>query len=291
MGGTEECLRCHSPNKNVYESSISSDWDGRGTIEFKSLLLEKGSGILTGGADCLTCHAEGARVVTRADYRRTPGLKPPPGFCDPKPSKAFSHVSGCITCHEPVVKTYAALFEPDAAKRKPPFLDCTACHMEHDAAGRRHHYFLWEGDAKKRVALIRPMFERFTAVIARSDGKRVLSLRWPTDSLPHPIIPETPKIYIVTIDVLDESGTLAFSRTLRFYSPLEDRKAKDIVARNPADDLVALGARELFERSYTLPSRAEGSGKVRLTVRKKPNSDYLDNTATTVYTRETPIRL
>lgn len=291
MGGVQECLRCHSPNKNVYDSSIPSDWNGRGKLDFKELTVEEGSEVLTGGADCLTCHAEGARVVTRADYRPTPGLEPPPGFCDPKPSKAFSHVSGCVSCHEPVVKTYADRFEADESKRVAPFLDCNACHMERDAEGRRHHYYLWEGDAKKVAALIRPMFERFTAEIGSPAGRRVLTLRWPTGSVPHPVIPETPKLYIVTVDVLGAGGAPGFTRTLRFYSPLEDRKAADIAGRNPADELVALGARETFERTYPLPPAAEGARAVRLTVRKKPNSDYLDDTAKTVYVRETPVGL
>jgi hypothetical protein len=274
------CLRCHSPSKTVFDDSISSRWTGTGMPEWKELAVEKGTEIQAGGVDCLTCHAEGDRVVTRASYVRTPGATPP---CDPKASPAFSHVAGCVSCHEPVVKTYAAKFAADPAKRASPFLSCNECHMPKGPEGKRGHYWYWDGDGKKLDAMIKPMFKGFTAKVERSGAERTLVLKWPLDFMPHPLIPETPKIYIVTVELL-APGAPAFKKTIRFFSP-EDRKAVDIKDRNPGE-LVSIPALGTFERSYALPDGIGEKGLVRLTVLKKPNGDFRDDTAWPVLTRE-----
>jgi hypothetical protein len=279
------CLRCHSPMKTVFDDSISSGWTGTGVAPWKELTVKKGEEIQAGSVDCLTCHAEGARVVTRADYKRTPGLKAPPGFCDPKASPAFSHVSGCVSCHEPVVKTYAAKFAADPAGRKSPFLDCNSCHMAKDANGKRGHYYYWDGDGKKLEAMIKPMFKGFTAKVERGADGSALVLRWPLDFIPHPLIPETPKIYIVTVEVVPAGGGApAFTKTIRFFSP-EDRSAEEIKGRNPGE-LVTIPAMGTFERRYDLPAGVGEKGLVRLTVLKKPNSDFRDEKAWPVLTRD-----
>lgn len=282
------CLRCHSPSKTVFDDSIRSDWAGPGMPKWKELTVKRGEEIQAGGVDCLTCHAEGARVVTRADYARTPGLVVPPGFCDPKPSPAFSHVSGCVSCHEPVVKTYAARFAADPAARKRPFLDCNSCHMAKDADGKRGHYYYWDGDGRKLDAMIKPMFDGFTAAVEKGPAGRALVVRWPLDFMPHPLIPETPKIYIVTLEVLPPGGgPAAFKKTVRFFSP-EDRSADEIKGRNPGE-LVSMGAGKTFERRYALPKGAGEKGLVRLTVLKKPNGDFRDTAAWPVLTRDAEI--
>lgn len=294
-----ECLRCHSPNRNVYDRSISSGWSGKGRLKAKSLLQKPDEPVITTGVDCLTCHAEGDHVVTRADYQPTPGLQPPPDFCNPKPAKSFSHIAGCGTCHHPVTKTYAKSFELDLAKRTAPFLACGACHTGDEGDGRRGHYFYWDSGpgeaAKKESTLTRPLLERISLELRDKGAGRSLMLRWPTDSVPHPIIPETPRIFIVTAEVLAQDGAPRFAKTVRFYSHedgMEDLIESYLEQRRrlaPAEELVDLGPRELFERAYDLPPEAAGSGSLRLTVRRSDRMFSDDRLSYTLYVRETKL--
>lgn len=290
-----ECLSCHSPSRNVFDASILPSWDGQGKVDYKELKVGEDEEVMTGGVDCMTCHADGARVVTRSDYRPPAGFQAPPGFCDPKPSLIFSHISGCISCHENVVKTYAHRFQADPLKRKEPFLSCNDCHMEHDSQGRRHHYYFREGDDKKVEKLVRPLFDRFAIKVRGSSTGRMLDVRWPMDSVPHPVIPyDTPKIYVVKVELTDSAGTAVFSRTVRFYAPSEDWTV-DVIKklnptekkdRNPTDELVASEALATFARSYKLPAGMGESGSIRLTVLKKSSPDSADMAARVVYRRE-----
>lgn len=292
-----ECLRCHSPNRNVYDRSISSDWSGKGRLKSKKLLQKPDEPVITTGVDCLTCHVEGDRVVTRADYQPTPGLQPPPGFCNPKPAKSFSHVAGCITCHEPVLKTCAAYFEPDPAKRKAPFLACGACHTGDESDGRRGHYFYWDSGpgeaAKKEAVLTRPLLERIALEIRGEAARRTLALRWPTDSIPHPIIPETPRVFIVTAEALAEDGSPLLAKTVRFYSHevgMDDLVEAYLEQRrkiSPDEEFVDLGPRALFERTYEIPAGAAAPAALRLTVRRSSRFFPDDRYSYPLFVRET----
>lgn len=280
-GDISHCLRCHSPTKTVFDDSISSAWSGSGIPPWKELTVERGEEIQAGGVDCLTCHAEGDRVVTRADYVRTAGSKPP---CDPKASPAFSRSASCVVCHEPAVTPYAHKLAASSPARKSPYLDCADCHMEKDSSGRRGHYWYRDGDGKKLEALTKPMFKGFVAKVERTKSGRSLLLRWPLDFVPHEMIPKTPKLYIVTVELL-APGAPAFSKTIRVFSPLEDLTAEDIRERNPGE-IVSVPPMGTFERRYELPPGVGETGVVRLTVLKKPNGDFRDDSAWPVLTRE-----
>ncbi|MEQ1919050.1 MAG: multiheme c-type cytochrome, partial [Elusimicrobiota bacterium] len=132
----DTCLPCHAPLATVYGKSLPVGWDGKSRIVERALTLKASDPILSSGVDCVTCHSDGqGRVVTRADYVRTPGLQPPPGFCDPIASKTFSHPVNCVTCHDTTVHSMTAEYNAGGGKTA-PFLRCEECHWEKGAGGR-----------------------------------------------------------------------------------------------------------------------------------------------------------
>ncbi|MFH2203249.1 MAG: multiheme c-type cytochrome [Elusimicrobiota bacterium] len=283
----QECVECHAPSRSVYEDSIPAEWDGKSRIRYEDFggpaWLE-----LTSGVDCITCHRKGDRVVTRPDYAPPAGFQPPEGFCNPIPSTTFAHIYNCVSCHSTIVEGYAEKFRLDPAQRQKPYLSCEQCHMEHGPDGRGTHYYYWSANPQKIKHVIAPMFDTLTLEVRRREGRNFLAVRWPTDFMPHPLLPDTPKIYLLRFAVLDPEGREVFAADLRLYDPTKEsgRSEESVRPTNPTGELVSLGLSEPLAREFELPEAAGVSGTVRLIIRKKSEYKKTDAEAVEVYRRE-----
>ncbi len=275
------CIDCHSPRADMYEGSLDHAWDGKALFTYLRRGEVPDSFTRSTAIDCLTCHKKGDRVVTRADYAPKPGFVPPSGFCDPIPSKTFSHTLNCVSCHSGVVEATRAGFDAGEIGH------CNSCHLA-KTDGKTSHYYLWSANKRKVETIIRSMFDGFSASLVRKNGETHLILDWSTDFAPHRLIPDTPKVYRVGFEILDEGGEVVDSRIVRFYdlSPASNRTEAAVRPTNRDGELVSLAAGERFTRSYKLLNPIPGAGTLLMTVGKKSKFHKTDSQATFVYERE-----
>jgi len=165
--------------------------------------------------------------------------------------------------------------------------------MERDKNGRRTHYYYWSANRKKIDAMIKPMLDKVRLAVRKDSGVPELRLHWATDSIPHPILAGTPKVYIFHLRLLDERGRQTRHEILRFYNevPEDDEHAGRFREKNPTGALVSLAAGETYRTSFKLSGKISGAGAIRLEVYKKPQYWNEDSAAVLVYRREEPYRL
>jgi hypothetical protein len=276
------CVDCHSPRADMFEGSIPAEWDGSGRFDYERRGIKPDSFTRASGTDCLTCHKKGDRVVTRAEYAPAPDFEPPEGFCDPIASKTFSHTLNCVSCHSGVVEATRKGYEAGRVAH------CNDCHLAPREGGGRSHYYYWSANPRKIEAMIRPMFDDFSARLVRTRGAARLELDWPGDFAPHRLIPDTPKIYRVGFEILNSRGELVAERVIRFFDPNPEfgRSEADVRKTNADGELVSLPAGKRFRRSVKIPGLVSGSGEVLMTVRKKSKYEKNDDAGVIVYKRE-----
>jgi len=277
------CVDCHQSPVNMYEGILDAHWDGKGSLSVDERGKELAVLSRADGIDCLTCHGKGKRVVTRADFVPNPKLKIPENYCNPIPSKTFSHLYNCASCHAGAVEATVERFNRREVGH------CVDCHLARDDSGKKTHYFLWSANERKIKTMIKNMFDAFSVSIRRSEGRSQLLLDWPTEFTPHRLIPDTPKLYRVRIEVLDENGEARFERVVRFYdeSPAFGRSELSFRPTNTTGELVSLKAGERFKRVYDLPESIPANGSILLTVGKKSKFYKSESQASLVYERET----
>lgn len=287
------CLPCHAPLSTDYTRSLPVDWDGRQKIYERPLALKADDPVLTSGVDCVTCHVDGrGRVIARADYVRTPGLKPPPGFCDPVASKTFSHPNNCLPCHGDSVRAVAARFDADHPE-KSDALRCETCHWEKDAGGRRTHWEIWRlsshgGDPMNKAAL-----DALSLTVRRGAKGRELLVDWTLDFLPHPMVANSYKWYAFRFEFLDKTGAVVHATKFglaKFAQPSDLATALTYFTKT-GEELYAPRPGERFTRALPLPDGVPDAGVVRLTVTKRKPYYGPDSAQRTLYVRETPYSL
>lgn len=286
------CLPCHAPLQTVYARSLPADWDGTSRIIERPLSLKADDPVLPGGVDCVTCHVDGrGRVITRADYVRTAGLKPPPGFCDPVPSRTFSHPYNCLSCHDDSVRAVAA--RDRAASPPGRVTRCEECHWEKGPDGRWNHWEIWRlsshgGDPMNKAAL-----DALALSVRRGPAGRELLVDWTLDFLPHPMVANSYKWYAFRFEFLDKSGAVVHSAKFglaRFAQPSDLATALTYFTKT-GEEIAAPGPGERFTRVLPLPDRVPDAGVVRLTVVKRKPYYGPDSAQRTLYVRETPYSL
>ena len=280
------CCACHCPTRNVFEGSVDVGEAGIRDFDFGHLCVRRDEPMLTHGVDCLTCHARKEQVVARADYR--PGGPHVEG-CDILPSTTFSHIASCAPCH-PQGDSYVARFDPSVEGER-PFVHCNECHMEKDAAGEPTHYYYWSSGEKKFARLVRPAFDTLAFGVAQAGGKKELTVHWVHDFAPHGLVPTTPRMYLLRLDVLGATGQVVHTEEIRFYSAEEDPPKDQLRRHNPVGELATLAAGATFERRYPLPDTVPAAGSVRLTVRQKAKFDYADTQVRLVMEKVQPYAL
>ena len=285
---TRECVNCHAPSGSVFEGFLAAEWDEGGALAFKVMENPEGAPRLTGGVDCLTCHRQGRRVVTRAEYKPSKSFKPPKGFCDPLPSKAFSHINSCAGCHEGQARAYADKFAREPSKRVRPFVACNDCHMEHDAAGKPTHYYAWKAGVRGGEHIPKSGFDKIALDVKAVEGQRRLELKWRLDFTPHPFVPNSYKLYTFLLEVFDGKDAPAYAARfglMALTNPGEPEEAKEILGRQGLD-LVVHNTLSDLERSFVLPQGVGSSGRIRLTVGKRPRYWEPEAAEARLYRRE-----
>lgn len=288
------CLHCHAPMATVYTKSLPVDWDGKTKIYERLLALKETDPILATGVDCVTCHVDGhGRVITRADYVRTPGLTPPKGFCDPVASKTFSHPNNCLSCHGDSVRAVAGHFDaaPDASAANA--LRCETCHWEKGPDGRRTHWEIWRGSSHGGDPLDKAALDKLALKVTRAAKGRELSVDWTLDFLPHPIVANSYKWYAFQFEFLDKAG--AVTHTAKFglaaFAQPSDLQTALTYFTKTGEELYAPKPGERFTRRLSLPDGVPDSGVVRLTVLKRKPYYGSDEGQRSLYVRETPYAL
>lgn len=286
----DTCLPCHAPSATVYGKSLPVEWDGASRLYPRPLSLKLSDPVLSSGVDCLTCHADGkGRVVTRADYVRTPGLIPPPGFCDPVASKVFSHPMNCVTCHDTTVHAMADERAADGGKAL-PLQRCEECHWEKGADGRYTHYEYWRRGARGRDPIDKAAFDTLSLAVRRGAKNLELAVVWPLDFLPHPIVPNSYMWYAFRFEFLDRAGKAVYKTKFGFTNFSKDTEMRTALARftQTGEELYSPLPRERFARTLPLPASVPGAGVVRLTVVRRTPYYGPDSGETTLYTRNVP---
>jgi hypothetical protein len=284
----DSCLPCHAPFATVYGASLPAAWDGQKPLYERPLALRPDDPVLRTGVDCITCHVDASgRVITRADYVRTPGLKPPPGFCDPQPSKTFSNPYNCLSCHGEAVRWDEREFVAGGGK-KFPYLRCEACHWEKGPDGRFSHLEIWSGGRDGRDPLTKADIDELAWTVAKGANGPELRVRWPFDFLPHPIVPNSYMWYAFVFEVLGPDGRVA-ARTkfgiTRFTQPSELETALKSFTKT-GEKLYSPRPMEVFAPVLPLPAGLPARGTVRLTVLKRKPYYGPDSVERTLYRRE-----
>lgn len=286
------CLQCHAPLARVYDKSVPLDWDGKTRVYERPLALKADDPILTTGVDCLTCHGgPDGRVVTRADYKRTPGLVPPKGFCDPLPVAAFSHPINCQSCHGDSVR--AVLSHYDAAAPKSPYLRCESCHWEKDAQGKWTHWEVWRGSSHGGDPLTKDILDRLALTVRRGEKGREVAVDWTFDFLPHPIVANSYKWYAFRLEFVGKDGKPAAATKFglaAFAQPTEKATAESYFSKT-GEELYAPKPGERFQRALPVPDGAPDRGVLRLTVIKRKPYFGPDSAERVLYTRDAPYAL
>lgn len=282
------CLPCHAPLKTVYEHSLPVDWDGKTRLYERPLSLKPDDPLLTTGVDCLTCHRDGqGRVITRADYKRTPGLKPPPGFCDPVPSRAFSHPDNCLPCHGDSVRAVAARFDA-AGPERAASLRCENCHWEKGPDGKLTHWEIWRGSSHGGDPLNKAALDGLALTVRRGAAGPELAVDWSMDFLPHPIVANSYKWYAFRLEFLDASGAVRHATKfgLAAFAQPSDLATALTYFTKTGEELYAPKPGERFTRVLALPASLPASGVLRLTVVKRKPYYGPDSAERVLYTRE-----
>ena len=233
----------------------------------------------------------GGRVVTRADYVRTPGLAPPKGFCDPLPAKAFSHPINCQSCHGDSVR--AVLSRYDAAAPKAPYLRCESCHWEKDAAGKWTHWEVWRGSSHGGDPLGKDALDRLSLTVRRGEKGREVAVDWTFDFLPHPIVANSYKWYAFRLEFLGADGKPAATTKFglaAFAQPSERATAESYFSKT-GEELYAPKPGERFARALPVPAGAPDRGVLRLTVIKRKPYFGPDSVERVLYARDAPYAL
>jgi hypothetical protein len=286
------CLQCHAPYARVYDKSIPLDWDGKSRVYERPLSVKAADPILTTGVDCITCHGgPDGRVVTRADYVRTPGLKVPKGFCDPLPAAAFSHPLNCLSCHGDSVRSVVAHY--DAGAPKYPYQRCETCHWEKDAAGKLTHWEIWRGSKHGGDPLDKAALDKLSLTVRRAAAGRELAVDWTFDFLPHPIVANSYKWYAFRLEFLDKNGAVKHATKfgLAAFGQPSDLTTALTYFTKTGEELYAPKPGERFQRALPLPAAVPEEGVLRLTVVKRKPYYGPDSVERVLYTRETPYSL
>jgi hypothetical protein len=286
------CCTCHCSRKNVFDDQISPDWKPGQPFTYKPLCLDEGEEVQTSGIDCLTCHAQGDKILAMPQTPERDALPPIHTVkgegprCDIVRSDAFAHINACVGCHWDV-DAYQAKFDEGGGKEF-PYLHCDECHMQRDEGGRYTHLYYFKGERQKNV--LKPAFERLQASIIAHEQGRALRLLWVNDFLPHHMLHATPMIYQLVVDVSDPAGGVGFSTELRFYSKhfRNNLTPKKIRGMNPTGELINFRMGDRLERIYPLPMSLGARGTITLTVRDKDGHDFPDSTLSLVSTRTIP---
>lgn len=282
------CGPCHFPAGRVFESKIDLTGTPAKAFDYELMCMDRDEEILTSGVDCITCHVQGDRVLTRADYVPGEALAAAEEHCNPTPSAAFSGIHGCVPCHVQA-DHYEAVYRQDREAGE-VYDHCDRCHLERDEAGAGTHYYYWSFNEAKIQRLVKPVFEKMTYAVQRGAKGRTLDVRWVHDFAPHSL-GNTPRLYIVRFDVVDQAGASHFTTQINFYDEEESGNPQVLRKHNPIGELTTLLVGDSFERSYELPESVGDVGAVRRTVLVKHKFDYVDTAVTPVLSDERPFRL
>jgi|GEM_PF-5908100 len=192
----EVCFSCHA-SQNVFETRLS----GIDSVEdqnrishhsfpeyMKMALPRPERNSWSTGTDCFTCHYNGDRIITRADFKPSEEAKMMEGYCDPMPTSFFNSNYNCVSCHSMQVESTmrfigSGLANPLKDKRT----NCLSCHQEYDSKGKSSHYFYWRHDdpeKHKRSKIKGGIFQDLKTSISRKDDPTLI-IEWANLRYPH----------------------------------------------------------------------------------------------------------
>lgn len=278
----DDCINCHAPH-NLFENKLPLQWPGGADKSFSlSDRVMVRPDHHQSSIDCLSCHAAGNRVVTRADYKPSGNLKKTPDFCDPLPSTMFSNMNTCLTCHVLLPEQHYGYYERHPEKKGQ---SCNSCHMDRRADGTYNHYEFWARDSvsdyKRRPAHLKP-FDKVELIVQKFKKNHVLTVLWKNDFSPHNVIPSGPRQNLFVIEMRDKSGKVFFKHNIRFAA--ED--SSEMGPRPPGTTNWGLKADNTFELDYDLPKDFPREGTIRLKVFRKVSYYLPDSDARLIYERE-----
>jgi len=183
-----QCMGCHAPEDlfaNFYvdhlvaPDSLIASWHAA-----KPKLPKPRKNGLQSGVDCLTCHYDGAQVITSGDFVPSTTM-PPAKSCSPKASAFFSSDYSCYSCHSVSFEGRAhpePLANQQSDNTNPT---CISCHQEYDEHGKGTHYFYWKTDApdKVRPERLSKFFEPIQAIRKANE----VEVMWMNTLMPHPM--------------------------------------------------------------------------------------------------------
>ncbi len=286
------CLRCHAPT-DVYDGGVPAIWKKPGIPPIE-LLTPRATGRET-GVDCMTCHLHEGRVLARRSYRRTPGIKVAPGFCQPLASNTFSSVYQCGPCHEAILE-YGRYAQAAGGVSKAK--SCNDCHMERGNDGEWTHYTYWAHDPpdKERPDSL-AVFEHLRLEVAETGGaiglftKAELRIRLHNDFQGHGFFPNGPPTqYIIRLVMTGPDGRSFLEHEVYISSIFELQRAREHMAKvEPGSDttarVITIGLMQDWNRTLKLPPDAPRSGTIELRVFEKEIFELPDSFAKLIFER------
>lgn len=178
----KDCESCHAA-QNLYEDVFKSfDDTSYSHIDFYKphamfvslrSIEERSTGV-----DCMTCHYNGQRVVTSADFKPS-NTGECPTFCRPVASKLFSSNLNCYPCHAEQVGDLEKLGSVSGTSKT-----CASCHSETNTAGKYTHYTYWAHNPEdKKLPERLNIFNDIRA--SRNTKTGCIEFFWLNNSLPH----------------------------------------------------------------------------------------------------------
>jgi hypothetical protein len=280
----KDCIFCHAPH-NMFETKMPLDFDVTKKFDLSDRIFVRDDNH-TSGIDCLSCHAKGDRVVTRADYKPSVDLKKDSDFCNPIPSTMFSNTNTCLTCHILVEKQHFTYEEKHKGEK---LKTCIECHMERRPDGKYSHYIFWAHDKtedyKRRPKDLMP-FDKVKLSVTKIGKDRFLKIQWDNKFAPHNIIPSGPRQDLFKLEIFDKDATKPplYTHYIRFSADVfvnEGPKPKDSTNTFLPFD----GS---YKDKFRLPTSVPKKGLIKFTAFRKA-SYYLDNwDAKKFYERDVP---
>jgi hypothetical protein len=176
------CASCHT-GQNIYDvnfnginhltevSKINKDSFPEFLKQAHTRTLRHGDEMET-GVDCMTCHAQGNKVVT--NY--TSGVNEDKGVIK---SRLFSDNMNCYSCHHHQVSTMKELVSEGTLKNE---INCVGCHQQYNEKGVGQHYFYWKNNP---VAKVRPEHLNMFSTAKITKEKQQLMFSWKNTMMPH----------------------------------------------------------------------------------------------------------
>lgn len=131
----------------------------------------KGNEIET-GVDCMTCHAQGNKVVTNFNSKANKKN----GIIK---SHLFSNNMNCYSCHHHQVSTMQDLVKEGKLKNE---ISCVSCHQQYNDDGVGQHYFYWKhNDVTKERPERLDIFSTAKLIVE----KKQLLFSWKNTMMPH----------------------------------------------------------------------------------------------------------